>query len=277
MSGCLECVIANVQNTKAIGVCVVCNSLGCANHGGKSRNQPRFRCSACWVGAITRSAGGSPPSGGTGGGPTPGGPPPDDDGGGSGRGAAFRSSLDFETQLPVLAQASESRRRSIDTQSLRESIRKLFSLLSDDQQRDDFCDNAREQLREPVRDEVFRMWRASDEARRALDERGGVEGVAASEVDDITSRIRDWLDHGLEPWMRQIHPALDERVWVGDRDEVGGVIDVLLMADAVGVNAYTWNMSVEESPYRRLDVVARIPLGLLVLSQLYTETLSVPA
>ncbi len=65
-----------------------------------------------------------------------------------------------------------------------------------------------------------------------------------------------WLDSDLQPWMESIYPVLDEEVWLGPADQEAGVIDLLLLADAVGLSAYSWDLPVGISPFRRLDVVA---------------------
>lgn len=304
MASCFECTIGVAHNAQAIGVCKRCNSLGCANHGGKPRGQPRFICSGCIAGVLTRSSGGPPPhQPGGGGGST--GVPPTTGGGGGGGGATgvppnpraegeddrlsgtqpaqpiaggeetarFSSTLDFEIQLPAVALASEPWRRSIDADSLRESVHRLFRLLHDeDSARAQFLDRAQDVVREPVRDQVARQLRESAGLRQVFEEeRGGLGPLTDSGVAEILNRIRLWFEDGLEAWMDSIHPTLDETVWLGERYSTG-VIDILLLADAIGLNAYEWNLEIGESPFRRLDIVGRCDTAMLVLSELYAQS-----
>ncbi len=277
MSACFECTIGVAHNGDAIGVCSVCSSLGCPNHGGKPRGQPRFVCSGCIVGLVTVSSGGSPPPpGGTGGGGQPA-TPPTNGGGGGGSSAAdatstFTSTLDFELQLPVLAVASERWRRSIRPESLRRAVRKMFGLLDDPAERSELLARAADELREPVRDQVARQLRNSDQSRELLEGRGNLSQQTEAGVQEITERIRQFLEHELRDWMQRIHPTLNMEFWIGDRDRSQGVIDLLLLGDALGLNAYVWNVDPSQSPFRRLDMVARGDLGLLILGELYAQS-----
>jgi hypothetical protein len=302
---CFECTIGIDHQLEAIGVCIICNSLGCPRHGGKPRGQPRFECAGCNVGILTTSAGGSPPPPpGGGGGAAPGGSPPPPPGGGAGEtvggspaplgpggGAAaggsstgptpgarqtsgFSSTLDFEMQLPLVAAASERWRRSIRPDSLRESVRRLFKLLRDeDSARANFLDRAADELRDPVQEQVARQLRGSDALREVFeDERGGLDALTLAGIAEILDRVRRWFENDLQAWMAQIHPTLDETVWLGERPGTGA-IDILLLADAVGLNAYVWNLQIGASPFGRLDIVSRCDTGMLVLSELYAQSL----
>jgi hypothetical protein len=287
MASCFECTIGVAHNAEAIGVCKRCNSLGCANHGGKPRGQPRFICSGCIAGILTTSSGGGPtggpPGSGGGGGPT-GGPPGSGGGGPTGAPQAqptaggqettgFSSTFDFEIQLPAVALASEPWRRSIDADSLRRSVRRLFRLLRDEESaRAEFLDRAGDEVRVPVRDQVARQLRESAELRQVFEEeRGGLGPLTDAGVAEILNRIRFWFENELEPWMGSIYPTLDETVWLGERYSTGA-IDILLLADALGLNAYEWNLEIGASPFRRLDVVGRCDTGMLVLSELYAQS-----
>jgi len=276
---CYQCVTIRKSAVDGIGVCGICNSLACAQHGGLPRNRPAFHCSRCIPGLLTQSAGGSPPSGpGPGGGAgTPGSGPPTP-GGGTGGAAvpAFQSSLDFELQAPDLAQASADQRGAVELDTVRESVRRLFGLYRDERpRREDFLGRIAYEVREPVQDEVGRQMRQRPNAYAYWEERGGLDGATSTEVDAIVERYRRWLIGGLLPWMVSIHPVLDENVWVGARDEPGGMVDVLLLADAIGLQAYSWSLDPQRSPFRRLDVVAGADPGLVVLAELYAQ--SIPA
>ena len=154
-------------------------------------------------------------------------------GGGTGGAAvpAFQSSLDFELQAPDLAQASADQRGAVELDTVRESVRRLFGLYRDERpRREDFLGRIAYEVREPVQDEVGRQMRQRPNAYAYWEERGGLDGATWTEVDAIVERYRRWLIEGLLPWMVSIHPVLDENVWVGARDEPGGMVDVLLLA-----------------------------------------------
>lgn len=185
--------------------------------------------------------------------------------------ARYDSSLDFELQLPQVAAASESWRRALDAGSLRESLRRLFKLLRDEDARADFVAQAEDELREPVRDQVARQLRQSDALREIFDERGDLEALTLAGVAGILNRIRGWLENELNAWMVGIYPVLDETVWLGETAGAGGAIDILLLADGVGLNAYVWNLSVGDSPFKRLDIVGQAEIGMLVLTELYSQ------
>ena len=58
----------------------------------------------------------------------------------------------------------------------------------------------------------------------------------------------------------------------------GGAIDILLLADAVELNGYMWNLEPGQSPFRRLDVVGGVvDTGMLVLSELYAQSMPIQA
>lgn len=305
MTNCFECAIGVAHNADSIGVCMRCNSLACANHGGKPRGQPRFMCSGCIIGLLTTSAGGSPPPPpGPGGGPSGGGPGPSGGpGGGSPLGpspggsssgpssggeaaahsgvvspATFTSTLDFELQLPNLAAASEDRRRFIRSDALKETLRRLFRLKDDEESRADFLVRASEEVEEPVRDQVARQLRFSGGLRDIFeDERGGLDGMTTAGVGEIISRVGDWIRTDMPSWMASIHPDLDETAWLGEAYTTRGAIDMVLFADALGLNAYVWNLQPGESPFRRLDVVGGADTSMLVLSELYAQSTPIAA
>ncbi|MGO9156411.1 hypothetical protein [Mycobacterium sp.] len=124
----------------------------------------------------------------------------------------------------------------------------------------------------PVRDQVARQLRESAELRQVFEEeRGGLGPLTDAGVAEILNRIRLWFENELATWMGSIHPTLDETVWLGERYGTGAV-DILLLADAFGLNAYEWNLEIGASPFRRLDIVGRCDTGMLVLSELYAQS-----
>jgi hypothetical protein len=276
MPTCYQCVTVKNATLEGIGVCYVCRCLACANHGGLPKNRPSFHCSRCVTGLIVQSAGGPPPppSGpGTGGSGVPATRPPSP-GTGGGVGQAFTSSLDFELQMPAVAQASVEERRRINLDAVREAVRRLFGLLRDEEpSREEFLSRIEGEVTEAIRDEILRQIRQRDNAFDYWQARGGVDAGAITERNAIISRFRSWLADDLEPWMAAIYPVLNENVWVGARDEPAGVVDVLLLADAIGLYAYNWNLDVERSPFRRLDVIAASDTALVVLAELYSESI----
>lgn len=175
----------------------------------------------------------------------------------------------------MVAAASERWRRAVIPDVIRESVRRLFRLRERQSERDEFCNEVAEQVWEPVRDQVRRQIRNSGRMYRVFEERGGEEAVTEAGVTEIVTRIRHWLDQELEDWMAEIHDTVDETRWLGERHGAPGVIDILLLADALGLAAYAWNAEVGASPFRRLDMVAGMPTGLLVLSELYAQSMPV--
>jgi hypothetical protein len=275
---------------------MTCSSLSCANHGGKPRGQPRFICSGCIIGLVTTSAGGSGPPpprpGGDSGGGVPSGPTggsPTPSGGGRGAGApaptasvgrshpTFASTLDFELQLPNVASASEEWRRSVRPDTLEEALRRLFRIRDDEEKRADFLVRATEELDEPVRDQIARQLRHSGNLRSAFEEQGGLDALTTAGVGEIVGRVRDWIRAEMRGWMASIHPEVDETVWLGEPYTTTGAIDSLLLADALGLNAYVWNLLPGESPFRRLDIVGGADTGMLVLSELYAQSTPIAA
>jgi hypothetical protein len=295
MSTCYQCYSIAGAATDGIGVCQICNSLACGAHGGLPGTPPRptFWCSRCVPSVLATSAGGSPPPGPPPAGGGPGvGPSAPSDPGGAGGGAAepdavgdgaegnapsatFASSFDFELKMPELAQASLPWRGRVDITVLRDAVRMLFSLRDSANARGTFVGRVDDEVAAPIRDAVERQLAERQNSSRYWEERGGEEAAVEAERSVIRSRVASWLDNDLEQWMRTVLPVLDENVWVGARDEVGGVIDLLLLADAVGVFGYSWNIVPERSPFSRLDVVAGAQLPLLVVAELYAQGMPV--
>lgn len=176
--------------------------------------------------------------------------------------------------MPSLAQASSGHRGEVDLQTVRDAVRRLFSLMGDPGERAQFLERIAGELSQPVLDDVARQIRQRDNASRYWDERGGVRGAAQAETNAIILRFGDWLEHQLAGWLESIYPVLNPDVWVGAHDEANGMVDVLLLADALGVNAYSWNLHVEESPFRRLDVVSGSSPALVVLGESYCQSVS---
>jgi hypothetical protein len=122
-----------------------------------------------------------------------------------------------------------------------------------------------------VRDQVARQLRQSDALREVFDERGDFGALSLAGVAEILNRIRHWLEDDLPAWMVGIYPILDETVWLGETGGTPGAIDILLLADGVGLNAYVWNLTVGDSPFKRLDIVGQAEMGMLVLTELYAQ------
>jgi hypothetical protein len=188
----------------------------------------------------------------------------------------FGSSLDWETQMPELAQASLRYRSDVDLRGLRYSLRQVFRLLRDaDDDRQEFVRHVRTEIRTPIRDEVARQMRSRELATSYFEAHGGLERMAEDRTSEVARLYAAWLDEQLQPWMSAIYPVLDEEVWLGAPDQESGVIDLLLFADAVGVNAYSWNMEIGDSPFRRLDMALRMDPPMVVLSDLYATSVAI--
>jgi hypothetical protein len=115
--------------------------------------------------------------------------------------------------------------------------------------------------------------RQQENANAYWEERGGLDAATRIERDAVVARYAAWLAETLEPWMASIYPVLQANVWVGARDEPGGVINMLLLADAIGLQAYSWNLEVEASPFQRIDVIAASDPALMVLAELYAYSI----
>lgn len=185
--------------------------------------------------------------------------------------------MDFEMQLPLVAAASEHWRRSLDPASLREALRKLFLLRSEATARSNFLTNIQAELVAPVSKAVDRQLSNSENMRSVFDDRGNRSMLIAAEVALIVDRLGTWLENELENWMAAIHYPVDESVWIGERFTQGGVIDLLLLADAVGLTSFAWNVQPGDPPFRRLDMVARADIGMLTVSELYAQSIPVEA
>jgi len=276
---CYGCTVGILHGDPlAIGVCVQCNNLACAGHGGRILGVSQFKCGSCVSGACTISSGGPkpPPPPGGGGLGIPGPPHGPAGGPGDGAGVVFRTSFEFEIQMPTLARASEQQRRQIQPAAMREALRQLFRLLRDeDAARDNFLQRAVAELAQPVLDHVTRQVQQSDALGPVLNERGGIDALAEASSWGIISRVSQWISDDLAGWMAQIHTPVDETLWLGERFANGGAIDLLLLADGIGLFSYMWDLAPRESPFRRLEVVGGVDTGMLVLSQLYSQSMPV--
>src|SRR4051794_22745696 len=97
------------------------------------------------------------------------------------------------------SQASIRQRGNVDLRSVREAIRRLFSLLENaEDAREGFLERIAEEVIAPVRDDAFRQIRQRDNASQYWDELGGVEGAARVETEVIVQRFLRWLDDRLE-------------------------------------------------------------------------------
>lgn len=318
MPGCYQCTTVTPSGVDAIGVCQLCNCLGCPPHGGLPRGQPRFLCSRCQPGLMTQSAGGGggssggggsagssgggTPGGGSGGGAAGGGPAggasgDDSDGneiaggqaaggaaasaGGAGvvqpSGQLFAGSLDWEMQMPEAAEASRRYRYEVDPRALRYSLRRLFALRDDEHERQALVGHIEQEVRSPLLEEVARQMRDRPAADFYFEAHGGLERITADRVAEVAGYYASWLDGGLEPWMASVYPVVDEGAWLGEADDEAGVIDLLLLADAVGLNAYSWGLEIGASPFRRLDIVMRMDVPMVVLTHLYALSAPISA
>ena len=179
----------------------------------------------------------------------------------------FRSTVDFQAQFPSLAQASQEKRNAVDPAALWEATLALFLLREDGDAREQYLAGVGTTLRDALRD------RYTDELQnRPIAAR--VTGVDDAEVladrerDVMIEQLRGWLSTELTAWMAEIYPVVDKEVWLGDRLG-GGAIDLLLLADAIGLNAFAWDVEPDVQPFERLDIVASTEPGLLVLASLY--------
>ncbi|WP_280829849.1 hypothetical protein [Mycobacterium sp. OTB74] len=291
----------------AIGVCKTCGGLSCPAHGGKSQTpaglwNQSFQCCYCLRGAVTRSAGKKPPPGGSGGGggggQPPGGPPPRPGGGGgatpppgggppghspSGPGAVpfdggeadatagqphFRSTVDFQAQFPQLAEASQPWRNSVDITVLTTAVAVLFELRRDTDAREQYLTTVGDSLHEALRDGYTEELQNRPIAATVTGS-DNADVLAERERDGMIDQLRGWLTTQLEAWMAEIYPVVRMKDWLQANQPGGRPIDFLLLADAIGLNAYAWDVDPDFQPFKRLDIVAGTEPGLLVLASLY--------
>jgi hypothetical protein len=279
MSGCLRCAtITEPSGLDGIGVCVECGSIACPSHGGKDGNQPRFVCGDCVPGMATRSAGRRPPGSPPRPGSSPPEPPPAPPGGGStgpsfggGPAGQFAGSPDFEARMPFLAEASRRYRYSIHADGVRGALSLLFGLLSNtNDEIDRFYTRAADQLALSVAELISTQVSLRDSMRQVYEERGGQAEVARQYLDEVIAELRAWLTSDLAGWLAEINPDLSESRWLND-----GLIDIALLADAIGLIMYTWDLPIGASPFSRLDMARQMPTGLLVLTETYTQAVPV--
>ena len=299
MAGCWGCEISGRGHLDAIGVCQTCGGLSCPNHGGKPQApsgvySQQFICCQCLPGAITRSAGpppgggappggggsrGGPPSGGSG--PSPGvGPSGGPATGGSGGMASalaqprFHSTFDFQAQFPTVARASADERNSVQADILRNAIQQLFRIANNKDDRQHYVDQVGEYLKEPlsahIGEQLELRGRPHPDAYPAgLTDAELVRELSARESHSITERLKRWLSRDLKAWMAEINPSLNESAWLTPEGRADGGIDLMLMADAIGLNSYAWNARPTDQPFRRLDIPGATEPGLLVLASIY--------
>jgi hypothetical protein len=148
-------------------------------------------------------------------------------------------------------------------------------LRDDDDARAGFLTRARETLQEPVAVRAQEQIAESDRLGAVFDERGGLDALTNAGIQNIIDRVQWWFVNDLAGWMARIHEPVDETVWIGERFGSGGAIDILLLADAVGLNAYMWNLAHGQSPFEKLEVVVGVDTGMLVLSELYAQSMPV--
>jgi hypothetical protein len=146
-------------------------------------------------------------------------------------------------RVGIAVEVSQEVRYSVDHGAVRRSLMILFDLLADeDNERDQFMGQIRADVRVPVEYEVSRHWE-----QRAV---AGVLMPSASLeqlIREILLMFEEWMEAELESWMASIYPTLDPRIWLGS-GEASGVVDVSLVADAIGLIVWVWN-SIFKSPH----------------------------
>jgi len=172
-----------------------------------------------------------------------------------------------------VARASVEVRYAVDHGSVRRSFLRLFEMLHDEgSTRDEVSNQIRADLSFSVRSEVT-PYLAGRFPHESISQ-ATVDRHIRARVDEIASTYDNWVANSLESWMLTIYPVLDPNVWVGAGDEEAGVVDISLVADAIGLNAWVWNLDLNESPFLRIDAVSRMHKSMVILSHLYS--LSVP-
>jgi len=121
----------------------------------------------------------------------------------------------------------------------------------------------------PVRLPAGTLLRQDPRPHHATGRDCGARSVCPDEgrhLDTVATELRSWLDDDLADWMAEINPRVDESVWIED-----GLIDVELLADAIGLVRYDWGLPIGASPFSRVDMARQTPTGLLVLAETYTR------
>jgi hypothetical protein len=122
----------------------------------------------------------------------------------------------------------------------------LFDLLADeDNERDQFMGQIRADVRVPVEYEVSRHWEQRAVAG-VLMPSASLEQLMEERIREILLMFEEWMEAELESWMASIYPTLDPRIWLGS-GEASGVVDVSLVADAIGLIVWVWNLNLQES------------------------------
>ncbi len=172
-----------------------------------------------------------------------------------------------------MARASVEVRYNVDLGSVRRSIVRLFQMLdNEDNMRDQVLNQMRADLAFSVRSEIT-AYLSQRFPYEPVSEAAVGEQVEAR-ISEIASTYDDWVMNRLESWMSAIYSLLDVHLWVGAQDEDSGVVDIPLVADAIGLNAWIWNLDLSESPFLRIDAVSKMHKSMVILSHLYS--LSVP-
>ncbi|MCC3313645.1 hypothetical protein [Nocardia africana] len=178
--------------------------------------------------------------------------------------------MDFKVQFPDLAEASAPWRNSINLGALVTAIRALFAIRENADLRETYLtDLVRSDLRDAVTAEIRSDFNARPAARLANED---VEAVIADELDAIVDELRTWLSTELTAWMAEIYPIVEVEDWLDDDRPGGRGIDLLMMADAIGLNSYMWHIDTTAPVFAHLNVVAGTEPGLLVLASLYAAT-----
>lgn len=131
-------------------------------------------------------------------------------------------------------------------------------------ERDTFRDQAVEYVTPEVTALVHRELTERDAMRAEFDAIGGVAGLTDTYLGQIRDDLHHWLTSELGDWMSSLRAELDEDSWLyGDQP-----VNIPLLADAIGLARYTWDLAVGESPYQRLHLVRTAAPEMLVLAEL---------
>lgn len=148
--------------------------------------------------------------------------------------------------MGIAIEVSQEVRYSVDHGAVRRSLMILFDLLADeDNERDQFMGQIRADVRVPVEYEVSRHWEQRAVAG-VLMPSASLEQLMEERIREILLMFEEWMEAELESWMASIYPTLDPRIWLGS-GEASGVVDVSLVADAIGLIVWVWNLNLQES------------------------------
>ncbi len=191
------------------------------------------------------------------------------------RSPPFADSMDFEATLPAVAAASRDVRRRVEIRSVEETMRSLFALLGDSDEQASFLDRAYVAIEEMVAAEMSQYLANRPEVAEETELRGGSADLEASRSAQIVSGNRDFLENGLYQWMEGIYENVNADLWLGASDDVGGIIDLRLIGDAIGLNAWSWGLEPTDSPFLRYDSATSMPLPFVVMMERYGRSVPI--